>query len=143
MLDTSIFQNVPQKIPSPVFLNNIPQRNPFPGESSSCWAFVNSFAGRSVSLAIYTPVIWSGDQIPGVYIERDELDKIAQQDAEHAYIYIFLYIMRDLMRAFVKIGAGNILKYGRCLFHFLSMRSESMNGTIVILLRQGHVNVLF
>ena len=46
------------------------------------------------------------------------------------------------MCAFVKIGAGNILKYGRCLFNFLSMRLESMNGTIVILLRQGHVNVL-
>ena len=84
----------------------------------------------SLLLYIYTPVIWSADHISGVYIyrERDGLDKITKHDAVHAYIYIFIYIMRDLMHAFVKIGTWNILKYDR--FFFIS-EIVKHDGTIV------------
>ena len=87
---TCFSECTPQKYQAPFFLNNIPQRNPFPGESSSCLAFVNSFARRSVSLAIYILPLFGPRTKYQEYIERDGLDKIAEHDAVHADINIFL-----------------------------------------------------
>ena len=58
------FNSSPQKIPSPIFLRFIPQRNPFPGNK---FPFTEHF--RMMRRYIYTPVIPFADCLHFVYRE--------------------------------------------------------------------------
>ena len=69
------FKNVPPKDTKPHFLNNIPQRNPFPGKHFPLHGFYVSFVAVVIFLFcvyIYTPVICAGTYNGSIFIQREK-----------------------------------------------------------------------
>ena len=69
-----LFKNVPPKDTKPHFLNNIPQRNPFPGKHFPLHGFYVSFVAVVIFLSrvyIYKILLFVPAHITGVYIHTE------------------------------------------------------------------------